>query len=543
MPAPASAPSPLLTFLDRRALLLALVFLAIGCVRIIFAYNVFSTTADEPAHIACGLEYVANHVYKLETQHPPLTRAMIALLPYLNGTRPRGIPNFQNEGWAVVTYEHHPETTLFLMRLGNLPFFVLGGLVVFFWTRRYFTPATAAVTTFLYTLLTPVLAHGGLATTDMGLAACLGAAFLAALIWAEEPTYGHAILFGACSALVALTKFTALGFFPLGIVLALVCYLAVERPGMGRLMQLGRERAPTFGIAVATGVFLWWAAFFFSWGKPTGWSISVPAPEYFDGIAVVLTHNSTGHPAYLLGQTSNFGWWYYFPVAIAVKTPLAFLVLLVAGLGICWKNRRRVAYLLPIAFSIGVLLPSMAGHINIGVRHVLPIYLGFSIVAAIGLVSLIERAPSRKWAGTAAAVLTLWLVATGVLHHPDYIPYFNELVSEPDRVLVDSDYDWGQDNKRLAARLRQLGAKQLNYGYVDNPDHQFLEIFPGLPPIKGIHPAEPAAGWTAVCPTMNRATQYGLEYRYPNLRPWFEELQPKERVGTITLYYVDPRTR
>ena len=96
--------------------------------RIISTYNVFSTTADEPAHIACGLEYVANHVYKLEVQHPPLTRAMIALLPYLDGTRPRGIPNFQNEGWAIITYERHPERTLFLMRLGNLPFFILGGL-------------------------------------------------------------------------------------------------------------------------------------------------------------------------------------------------------------------------------------------------------------------------------------------------------------------------------------------------------------------------------------------------------------------------------
>ena len=70
-------------------------------------------------------------------------------------------------------------------------------------------------------MLTPVLAHAGLATTDMGLAACLGAAFLTALIWCEEPTWQHALLFGACSALAALAKFTALGFYPAGIVLAL----------------------------------------------------------------------------------------------------------------------------------------------------------------------------------------------------------------------------------------------------------------------------------------------------------------------------------
>jgi hypothetical protein len=494
---------------------------------------------------------VANHVYKLETQHPPLTRAMIALLPYLNGTRPRGIPNFQNEGWAILTYEHHPETTLFLMRLGNLPFFILGGLVVFFWARRYFGRATAALATLLYTLLTPVLAHAGLATTDMGLAACLGAAFLAALVWVEEPTYGHAVVFGVCSALVALAKFTALGFYPLGLAFALVCYLAVERPGVARIIASIRERAPSFGVAVATGLFLWWAAFFFSWGKVPHWhsGISLPAPEFFDGIQVVLDHNKGGHASFLLGQASNFGWWYYFPVAIAVKTPLAFLVLLLIGLGLCWKNRTRLPYLLPIAFALGILLPSMAGNINIGLRHVLPIYLGFSIIAAIALSRLIEWAPFRKWAGTVAGVLSLWLVATGILHHPDYIPYFNELVQHPDRVLLDSDYDWGQDNKRLAARLHQLGARWVNYGYIETPerpdmgaDRPFLETFPGLPPIRGIHPIEPAEGWTAVCPTMERATQYGLEYRYSNLRPWFEDLQPKERVGTITLYYVPPGT-
>ena len=113
-------------------------FLLLGAGRIVSTYHVFATTGDEPAHIACGLQYVARHIYNYETQHPPLTRAMIALLPYLSGTRPRGQPSFQLEGWDLITYQHHPDQTLTLMRLGNLPFFVLGCLVVFYWARRYF---------------------------------------------------------------------------------------------------------------------------------------------------------------------------------------------------------------------------------------------------------------------------------------------------------------------------------------------------------------------------------------------------------------------
>jgi hypothetical protein len=172
---------------------------------------------------------------------------------------------------------------------------------------------------------------------------------------------------------------------------------------------------------------------------------------------------------------------------------------------------------------------------------VLPVYLAFSIIGALALVDLARRAQSARWAGAAAGVLVLWLAATGVLHHPDYIPYFNELVPFPqDRVLCDSDYDWGQDIKRLSARLHQLGATQVNYGYMNSPDNHFLEAYPGMPHIVNIHPLKPAEGWTAVCPTFDHATQYGLEYRYPNLRPWYSYLPVKERVGTIDLLYLAP---
>jgi hypothetical protein len=325
-------------------------------------------------------------------------------------------------------------------------------------------------------------------------------------------------------------------------VFAFLFYLVVERPGLKRLGQLARERAPSFGIAVAAGVFVVWAGFFFSFGKVPHWhsGISVPAPEFFDGIEVVLQHNRQGHSSFLLGEISNFGWWYYFPVALAVKTPLAFLVLLLIGFALCWKQRRNLSWLLPVAFALGILVPSMAGHINIGVRHVLPIYLAFSILAALALAQLVRWGGSRRWATLAAGALIVWLGLTGILHHPDYIPYFNELVHHPDLVLLDSDYDWGQDNKRLAVRLRQLGAQWVNFGYLMNADGLFLEAFPGLPKVRGIHPLEPAEGWTVIAPTMYRTTQYGLEYRYSDLRPWFEVIPPKERVGTLFLYYIPP---
>ena len=80
--------STILPFLDRRALPVALAFILIACIRIPLASNQLGLTVDEPQQFACGLEYLAKHVYRYETQHPPLARAMTALLPYLGGARP-----------------------------------------------------------------------------------------------------------------------------------------------------------------------------------------------------------------------------------------------------------------------------------------------------------------------------------------------------------------------------------------------------------------------------------------------------------------------
>ena len=44
------------------------------------------------------------------------------------------------------------------------------------------------------------------------------------------------------------------------------------------------------------------------------------------------------HHAYLFGRRSQFGWWYYYPVVLAVKTPLPFLVLLFIGLGVSLRE-------------------------------------------------------------------------------------------------------------------------------------------------------------------------------------------------------------
>ncbi|QOY88893.1 hypothetical protein [Paludibaculum fermentans] len=128
---------------------------------------------------------------------------------------------------------------------------------------------------------------------------------------------------------------------------------------------------------------------------------------------------------------------------------------------------------------------------------------------------------------------------TSILSHPDYLPYFNMLAgNEPEKILVDSDLDWGQDMNRLSARLHELGAREVTF----NPFIMaYLEAGHGFPPLRETDPSMPAPGWNAVSLTVLHATRLGLYDQYPELTLWPDLLKPTERIGASTLlFYVPP---
>jgi hypothetical protein len=336
------------------------------------------------------------------------------------------------------------------------------------------------------------------------------------------------------------SKFTALGFLPVTAAFAFLAYLIVERPGVDGVMSAAKPRALPAVITVLTGAIGIWAVYSFSFGKVNAWNISLPAPELFDGVSFAMYHNTKGHAAYFMGEIRNTGWWYFFPVLLAVKTPLAWLAAVGFGLAVWWGRRAQLAYWMPVAFAAGILLPGMTSHVNIGLRHILPIFTALAILAGLGLLRLLERAPDKKWAGPLAAMLVLWIAVSGALQHPDYLSYFNELAgSTPERIVVDSDLDWGQNIIRLQHRLRELGAAQVAFGDV-NLHSNHLMLWPGLPLVQNLDAFRPVEGWTAVSPTMWMLRKYGLGYRNLNVQPWWAYYRPVEKVGTLWLYYVPP---
>src|SRR5262249_9426552 len=142
-----------------------------------------------------------------------------------------------------------------------------------------------------------------------------------------------------------------------------------------------------------------------------------------------------------------------------------------------------------------------------------------------------------KWSGAVLALLLGWFGVSSAISHPDYIPYFNELAgSHPENIEVDSDLDWGQDLKRLSARLREVGAKEVTYNQFIVAD---LEKEHGFPPIREMDLARPSPGWNAADLTYLKLCRLGLFDTMPGLSLWPDQIPPTEMVGkSIRLWYV-----
>jgi hypothetical protein len=269
--APRQAGSRLLAYLTERPLRVSVVLVLLASLRIAATYPVFNHTIDEPAHIACGMEWLDRHAYKLEPHHPPLARVVAALGPYLAGARSQGGDEMYKQNpfqqGALILYNGgHYERYLLWARLGVLPFFWVAAFAVYWWSKEYFGGLVASLAIFLLTFLPPFMAHAGLATNDMAVTAFVGGAFVALLAWLDHPSWARSLVFGVSVGLAVLSKFTALAFIPVSFLAALTWYVLIRRPALRMLIVRLRVLALPFVVAVLAGALTIWAAYRFSVG-------------------------------------------------------------------------------------------------------------------------------------------------------------------------------------------------------------------------------------------------------------------------------------
>ncbi|HBI25259.1 MAG: Glycosyl transferase, family 39 [Candidatus Wolfebacteria bacterium GW2011_GWC2_39_22] len=234
-------------------------------------------------------------------------------------------------------------------------------------------------------------------------------------------------------------------------------------------------------------------------------TIARPFAQYMLGVLMVTQRAAGGATGYFMNEVSNAGWWYYFPVVFFYKEPLPSLILigfaLLLGIGTFLKNFRgpsrlkerfftyvnlNFAEFSMLSFIALYWLYSMSSPLNIGVRHVLP---------TIPLMYILTAGRIKQWTrqeldlsyGLLRNILTviwstlkssfktaiilffvLWYIAEAFLAGPYFISYFNELADgTPNgyRIVTDSNYDWGQDLKRLAEFTEQNNISKIAVNY------------------------------------------------------------------------------
>jgi 4-amino-4-deoxy-L-arabinose transferase-like glycosyltransferase len=551
----------------------ALAFLILAaCLLAASTWRVYSNTWDEPEHLAAGIELLDKGRYEYDTEHPPLVRIFMALGPYLAGARSFGTPppDGVQEGVDILYSGGHYTLYLTLARLGTLPFLALLLYATWLWARRLSSSSgEALLAVLLLASVPPILGHAALATLDVAAAGTVLLAFYALQCWLSSARWRDAVFFGLASGVAIGSKFSAVPFLVLGFGVLALAHAILQwrtsapprwRPDRNRWLGLAVLLCATLvPLALAYGIRSPSAASFshrFQWAivflqHEHGLSHDAGVmlehlwlPQwvqgFLEGIIAIKAHNDAGHLSFLLGQLRSTGWWYFYLVALAAKTPIPLLLTgpigMVALARVGWRTRDgwRLAPLL--LFLTLLVFASAFSHINIGIRHVLVLY-PFMALGGAHLVVLawraLRRATVRPLAivGSGALVaLVSWQVLTFWTANPDYLPYFNEAIAHPEQVLVDSDLDWGQDLWRLEQSAAAIKIPKLNLAYRGTAD---LTREP-LPHFVILPPWQPATGWIAISAL--------AKVHDPKGYGWLDAYQPIERVGkTIELYYVPPR--
>ncbi|MDI1481364.1 glycosyltransferase family 39 protein [Polyangium sp. y55x31] len=462
-----------------------------------------SPTMDEPVHLVRGLSYWWIRDTRLGYAHPPLADALLALPAALLGDRVdlTSFPAWADADTGKLAEQYFTahwaaaRAELVIARHVNVLFSFLLGLYVFRFARRRAGDHAALFALGLHCLHPTLLAHGRLVTTDLPIALATTIAVGEAAEHFERPRLRTAITTTLAVAAAFCIKYSAAFLVPLLVSLGLFFAWrgGAEGDAPTRRARLGRFAAHAFAVTLAA-VLAVNAAYGF---QRTGWTVArilaepepqsyiskranhrlleersplarlprwlpVPLPyTYVFGLSMVSVQGRDGHATYFLGQRADGGWAGYFPVMLAIKNPLAVLVLLGVGLARSIRRRAapdRVAGTLLAACGLYLAI-SMGSKINIGVRHVLPVVPFFVLGAGTVAAQLWQEGTRRT--RTLLALLGAGTFASAIAWYRHPVGYFNALTLGPvfgPKVSVVGE-DWGQDMADVAAALkaRNLG--------------------------------------------------------------------------------------
>jgi hypothetical protein len=475
-----------------------------------------SATWDEGGNLAAGYSYWAWGDYRVSTYNFILAQKIAALpLVWL-------APRFPTPGAGPVDctilghamlYElgNNPRELLLASRATIAVIGTILGLVVALWAKRLFGSGGALVALTCYVFEPNILAHSSLVTTDIVATLLLLGVTGAWWRLLHRCDFAQWLQFACLFTLMLVTKYSITAFAVIAVILVCIRLVArrpltVALPFRSAALEIGARGAQlrwfiaAAALTVALAWFGIWAIYGFRFALPEGtvnWADAGPGtltyrsamllrswhvlPEAYIKDLSGLKSIVVPRPTFFAGRWYPGGVHGYFPLMFLLKTPIALLLAAAVSLGllarVAWRcirspedsvGRRGTLYeCWPLVVLI-VVYGGMAcaSPLNIGLRHLLPIYPALVILCGI-LVWLPWR--QHWWIRALAVVSVGALGAAAAVSLSSPLAYFNEFAGGPSngyRWAADSSYDWGGELPALGRWLAQHAAREMAEGRV-----------------------------------------------------------------------------
>ena len=565
-----------------------------------------SLTMDESAHLPAGYSYLTQKDMRLNPEHPPLIKDLSAIpLLFIKDIKfPSEIKDWKedvNGQWGFGNYflfktGNPADEMIFWARIPMILLLIILGFYVFLWARQLFGNNGAILSLLFFSLSPTLLAHGRLVTTDVGAAT---GAFISTYYFVkflQNNTKKNLLLAGITLGIAQLFKFSLVLLFPFMGILIFVLAIVKTNNFRAFLKLFGRYLLLFILMLIIAYILIWFVYLYHTWNYPPEKQVSDtkftltsfsnrgladlvvwmadkpllrPVAQYLLGLFMVLQRTSGGNTGYYMGEVSAAGWKSYFPMVYLLKEPLAFHILawltqLLGFLAFLWLTLKYSFWKKPVFhiknwmknfFPVFAMIlytwiywaASLESNLNIGVRHLLPIF-PFTIILISGaLIYFWFKPPYLKLKVLLVSAFLLWQAISVISVYPHFLSYFNELAGGPEngyKFVTDSNYDWGQDLKWL---VKWADDNKVDKIYVDyfggaDPSYYLKDKYISwngkndpkeLP--KGSYLAVSATllqgGRGKPAPSFNEPTGYYL---------WLNNYEPVARAGySIFIYHIE----
>jgi hypothetical protein len=465
-----------------------LFWMAVSSVWCVSASAQLGATYDEPCYLKYGIE----------KWHSGSSRRLLEL-----GTMPlpchvQNLPVYVWEMWRGEAFEPVGDLARILpvARLGTLPFWWV--LLVYSWLigRRLGGVWGGRLAVALVACEPNLLAHASLATTDLPVTACLVAFFYHFRYGRDCGWQERVLLPSLWFAFAILSKASGFVFGGIGMLAIEFDHrLATETTATGWWPRLRTSIAALWKWSFRWDVFqigtlglvgaFWYCGSdwdvcpsFVAWAHDlpdgplrSGMSWFAEHLRIFSNAGVALVrqvrHNVQGHGVFILDRVAQRAIWYYFPVALSIKSPLPILALPCLLVVVSPKTLRNWACWTALA----LLVFSLTCRVQTGIRFMLPLL----ALAVAGLAAALVTAREVLTARMGRSVLSgvgglavVWMMWSAASVWPDGLCFTNEAwggTATGYQLLSDSNYDWGQGLKELARWQREHGVQDLDVMY------------------------------------------------------------------------------